>query len=265
MTPPPRITVLIGTWNNAPTLRRAIDSILAQTVADLELIVVDDGSTDESPDIARSYDDPRVRHLPLEHMGISRSLNAGIEAASSDVVAIQDADDWSLPQRLERQLAVFDSDPRVAVVGCRMKEVDEQGRELATRLPYAAGDVRRALMRFNPIPGTSAAFRKKLALAAGGFDPRFRYAQDYDLWQRLADRHVVVNLGEVLAVRELGMQNAGARWERAQIRETLRVRAEALARRRTLRGATGLVRPTVSLLTPLPLKRAVRRARGQAP
>jgi glycosyltransferase involved in cell wall biosynthesis len=261
----PRVSVLIGCWNNARTLPQAIDSILSQTLNELELIVVDDGSTDQTPELARAVSDPRLRYLPLEHMGISRSLNEGIRAARGTVIAIQDADDWSLPERLERELALLDSRPEVAVVGCRMREVAEDGAELRPRTAFAAGEVNRTLMRFNPIPNSCAAFRRELVLAAGGYDPRYRYAMDYDLWLRLAEDHSVFALDEVLAVRRMGSGNVAATRERAQIAETIRIRWEALRRRRSPRGAGGLLAPAISYLTPLPAKRALRRALNQAP
>jgi glycosyltransferase involved in cell wall biosynthesis len=261
----PRVSVLIGCWNNAETLPRAIESILAQTVSDLELIVVDDGSTDETPEVIQGISDSRLRYLPLEHMGISASLNRGLAEATAPIVAVQDADDWSLPERLERELAVLDVRPEVAVVGARMREVDPAGEELRPRTAFAAGDVNRALLRFNPIPNSCAAFRRDAAVEVGGYDPRYRYAMDHDLWLRIADRHVVFALDEVLAVRRMGGTNVAARSERAQIAETIRIRAATLRRRRTLAGARGLVLPSISYLTPLPLKRALRRRQGQAP
>jgi hypothetical protein len=120
-------------------------------------------------------------------------------------------------------------------------------------------------MRFNPIPNTSAMFRRDAVLAVGGYDPRYRYAMDHDLWLRIADRHLVFTLDEVLAVRRMSGANVAARSERAQIAETIRIRAVTLRRRRTLAGAQGLVLPSISYLTPLPLKRVLRRRRGQAP
>jgi glycosyltransferase EpsE len=261
----PRISVLIGTWNDAPKLPRAMDSILGQTLAELELIVVDDGSTDGTDAVVAAYDDPRVRYVRLPHVGIARSLNAGIREARSDLVAVHDADDWSLPERLARQVATLEERPEVAVVGCLMREVDESGRELRRRLPMATGDVTGDLMRFNPIPNTSATFRRDAVLGLRGYDPRYRYAMDYDLWMRMAEQHGVWNLGEELAVRELGTTNFGEGHERAQILEAMRIRVEALRRRRTLRGASGLARPVVSFLMPFAIKRAVRRARGQGP
>jgi glycosyltransferase involved in cell wall biosynthesis len=261
----PRVSVLIGCWNNAGTLERAARSILEQTVTDLELIVVDDGSTDDSPEVARSIEDPRLRYLPLAHAGISTSLNAGLREARAPIVAIQDADDWSEPERLERQLAVLEAQPSVAVVGCRMREVDEAGSELRPRTAFAAGDVNAVLMRFNPVPNSSACFRREAVLALGGYDPRYRYAMEYDLWLRIAERHRVVALDQELATRRMSLGNVAARREREQIAEAIRIRLSALRRRRTMRGARGLVLPSISLLTPLPLKRALRRRLGQAP
>ena len=264
----PRVTVLIGVYDNAATLPRAIDAVLAQSVEDLELLLVDDGSRDASPGIiaAAVERDARVRALTMEHnVGISRSLNEGLRGARAAVVAVQDADDYSAPERLARQLEVLAARPEVAVVGSRMHEVDESGRRLVARTSFRAGDVNDVLLRFNPIPNTSSAFRRDVALALGGYDPRYRYAMEYDLWLRIADEHVVTALDEPLSTRVMGTTNVAARAERAQIAEAIAIRARTLARRRTLRGASGLLIPALAWATPIPLKRALRRRLGQAP
>jgi glycosyltransferase involved in cell wall biosynthesis len=264
---PPRVSVLIGCWNNAATLGAAAQSILTQTVADLELVIVDDGSTDATPQLAAELaaGDERVRYLGLSHLGISGSLNEGLRAARAPFVAFQDADDWSEPARLQRELEVLERRPEVLAVGCRMREVDGAGAELAPRTSFATGDVNAALMRFNPIPNSCAMVRRQAVLEAGGFDPRYRYAMDYDLWLRLAERGAVVTIDEPLAVRVMGGANVAARKERAQTLEAIQIRLTALRRRRTVRGAEGLALPLVSLAAPLALKRAVRRRAGQAP
>lgn len=264
----PRVSVLIGVFNNAATLPRAVDAILGQTVEDLELLLIDDGSRDASAQViaeAVARDD-RVRALTMErNVGISRSLNEGLSAARAAVVAVQDADDFSAPERLARQLALLDARPEVAVVGTRMHEVDPDGCALAPRTSFRAGDVNDVLLRFNPIPNTSSAFRRDVALALGGYDPRYRYAMEYDLWLRIADEHVLTALDEPLATRVMSATNVAARAERAQTAEAIAIRARTLARRRTLRGASGLLIPALAWATPLRLKRALRRRRGQAP
>jgi glycosyltransferase involved in cell wall biosynthesis len=264
----PDVTVLIGAYESEGTVARAVASILGQTERDLELIVIDDGSRDGSAAAAEEAvgPDPRGRVMRMErNLGIARSLNAGLEAAAAPVVAIQDADDYSAPPRLERQLAVLAERPEVAVVGSRMREVDAEDRELRPRTSFAAGDVGPVLMRFNPIPNGSAAFRKDVVLAQGGYDARYRYATEYDLWLRIAERHRLFALDEELCTRVMGGGNVAARAERAQLAEGLALRARALRRRRTLRGAGGLLRPALSYALPAPLKRSLRERRGQAP
>jgi glycosyltransferase involved in cell wall biosynthesis len=265
---PPAVTVLIGAYDNEPTVARAIASILGQSEPRLELIVIDDGSSDGSAAAAEAAigADPRGRVMRLErNVGIARSLNEGLRAATAPVVAIQDADDHSAPERLERQLELLAAEPGVAVVGARMREVDAEGRLLAPRTSFAVGDVGPVLPRFNPIPNGSAAMRREVALALGGYDQRYRYAAEYDLWLRIAERHRVVALDEELCTRVMGAANVAARAERAQLAEGLAIRARALRRRRTLRGAGGLARPALSYALPMAAKRALRARRGQAP
>jgi glycosyltransferase involved in cell wall biosynthesis len=260
--------VLIGAYENERTVARAVASILEQTERSLELIVIDDGSRDGSSAAARAAigSDPRGRVMRLErNLGIARSLNAGLEAAAAPLVAIQDADDYSAPHRLERQLAAVSEAPDVAVVGARMREVDETGRVLEPRTSFAAGDVGAVLPRFNPIPNGSALIRRDAALAAGGYDPRYRYATEYDLWLRLAERHRLVALDEELGTRVMGTGNVAARAERAQLAEGIAIRLRALRRRKTLHGASGLLRPALSYALPVSVKRALRERRGQAP
>jgi glycosyltransferase involved in cell wall biosynthesis len=265
---PPAVTVLIGAYDNEGTLPRAIASILAQSESNLELIVIDDGSADGSAEAAQAAigADPRGRVMRLpRNLGIARSLNEGLRAAAAPLVAIQDADDYSAPERLARQLAVLATEPSVAVVGSRMREVDPSDRPLRPRTSFAAGDAGPVLLRFNPIPNGSAALRRDVALRLGGYDPRYRYAAEYDLWLRIAERHRLLVLDEELCTRVMGDGNVAARAEREQLAEGLAIRARALRRRRSLRGASGLLRPAISYALPVALKRAIRARRGQAP
>ena len=169
-------------------VRRAIDSVLAQTMPDFELIVVDDGSEDRTGEVVERW---RIRGplLRRPHGGLPPTLNAGLAEARAPVVAVQDADDWSAPERLERQLAVLDARPEVAVVGSRMPEVDAEGRPLTARAPFEPGDAYDVLMRFNPISNPSSAYRRDVVVALGGYDSGYGCAHEYDLWLRVSDHH----------------------------------------------------------------------------
>jgi glycosyltransferase involved in cell wall biosynthesis len=256
---------LIGAWNNAATLPRAIGSILSQTLEELELLVLDDGSEDDTRGIVEQIDDPRLRYVALPHRGIAPTLNTGLQEARAELVAVLDADDVALADRLRRQVELLEARADVAVVGCHTREVDENGRELRNRTSFKSGDVTRALQWFNPIPNTAAAYRRRAALDAGGYDGRYRYASEYDLWLRIAERHVIWNLPETLSVRVMHGMNASASNERVVMRESLSLQWAALRRRRSLRGVEGLAIPMLSLATPTPLKRVARRVLGQAP
>jgi glycosyltransferase involved in cell wall biosynthesis len=263
--PEPKVSVVLPAYNAERTLRRAIDSILAQTLRELELIVVDDGSTDRTGEVARVIDDTRLRDLRREHAGVPPTLNAGLAEARAPIVAVQDADDWSDPRRLERQADVLDSCPEVAVVGSRMPEVSAGGEALTPRAPFAAGDVHDVLMRFNPISNGSSAFRREVVLELGGYDPRYACAHEYDLWLRVSDQHVVLALDEPLAIRTLAGDNLSTVHERTCIADSIHLRLRAMRRRRSLRGFSSVARSAASFVTPIPLKHARRHRRGQAP
>ena len=146
-----------------------------------------------------------------------------------------------------------------------MREVDPAGNEVAPRTAQATGDVTSRLLRHNPVPNSAAAFRKGLALELGGYDPRYLYAMDYDLWLRAAERGRVVVLDQPLATRRMSPGNVAARRERQQTGEVVLMRVRAQLRRHSLRGAAWIAIPALSWATPLPLKRVLRRRRGQAP
>jgi glycosyltransferase involved in cell wall biosynthesis len=258
------MAAIVGTWNRADYLPDAIRSLLSQTLDDIEVIVADDGSTDGTAEVVQSFDDPRLRYLPGPHVGISRNLNRAITATRATYVALLDSDDWALPDRLERQLVVLESRPEVGVVGARMTEVDENGAELAPRVTFAAGDINRELLNFNPISNSCAAFRRDAVMDAGGFDASYSCTVDWDLWLRVADNWVVHTLDEVLGVRRMHTGNISIRREREQIRAGLRTRVATMRRRRSARGLLGMAPAALSYVTPLPLKRARRRRLGQA-
>jgi glycosyltransferase involved in cell wall biosynthesis len=260
----PRVTVIIGTWNRAQYVGEAIRSILEQTVRELELIVADDGSTDGTDAVVGQFDDPRLSYLPGPHVGISRNLNRALAQARAPYAAVLDSDDWSHPARLERQLAVLDARPEVAAVGHRLEEVDEHGNAFSPRTSFAAGDVNGVLMRFNPVPHSSVAYRRDAVLAVGGYDPSYTCTVDWDLWLRLADHHVIHTLDEVLGVRRHHGESISVARELDQVRAGLRTRIATARRRRSIRGITGLAPAMLSLMTPMPLKRYRRRVLGQA-
>jgi len=260
----PRVSVVLPAYNAEATVRRAIDSVLAQTMPDFELIVVDDGSEDRTGEVVEAVDDPRVRLLRRPHGGVPPTINAGLAEARAPIVALQDADDFSVPDRLERQLALLEERPDVGVVGSRMPEVDGEGRALTARAPFEPGDAYDVLMRFNPISNSSATFRRDVVVRLGGYDPRYACAHEYDLWLRVSDHQRVVALDEPVAIRTLYGGNLSTVRERTCIGDSIHARLRAMRRRRSMRGLASVLRSAISYALPTKLKHARRRWRGQA-
>lgn len=196
----PRVTVLMPVYNAARFVEAAIRSVLAQTFDDFELVVIDDGSSDDSARIVRSFDDPRIRFVQNErNLGLTPTLNRGLALARGEFVARQDADDLSEPPRLERQVAFLDANPEVAVVGSWYTKIGEHGEPLGKRTPPTDDvSVQWAMLSYCPIVHSAATFRRDAITALGAYDERFGYAEDFDLWSRVAKRYRMANVPEYL-------------------------------------------------------------------
>src|SRR5215813_11586080 len=148
MTRAPAVSVLMSARDAAPYVRGAVESVLAQTAGDLELIVIDDGSSDATPEILASFGDSRLRVERRAGAGLTRALNRALDLARAPLVARLDADDVALPERLGRQRQYLDAHPDVGLLGTWARELDPAGREVAIlRPPVDDAAIRRALIR----------------------------------------------------------------------------------------------------------------------
>ncbi len=199
--PVPTVSLIMPAYNAEPYLVEAVESILGQSFTDFELIIVDDASTDATPTILDRYVDPRVVRLHNErNLGQTASMNRAIQAARGAYLARQDADDLSMPYRLELEVAYLDSHQAVGLVGAASTWIDGKGEPLRTWEPALDNSsLQQELMRNNVILHGSAMFRRE-AMEEGG--PAYRddmnYAQDYDFQLRIAEAWDVANLAEHL-------------------------------------------------------------------
>jgi glycosyltransferase involved in cell wall biosynthesis len=222
-----KVSVIMPVRDGERFLVEAVESVLAQTLADLELVVVDDGSTDRTPELLRELGarDGRVRLVTQAPRGLTPALNAGCEAASAPFLARMDADDVALPDRLERQVAFLDAHPDVALVGGGIELVDEDGREIDREPgPSAPSLLDGNVLVHGTVVMQATAFRE-----LGGY--RLDQSEDYDLWLRLEERFGVAAVAEpVLRYRLHPGQFSVTKLER-QALGSLCVRAAARARR----------------------------------
>lgn len=195
----PLVSVVMAVYNGEQYLIDAVESIQRQTVRDIEVILIDDGSTDGSGAILeqRGAQDPRLRIVRRPHRGLTPSLNEGCRLARGEYIARMDADDVAFPDRLERQLAFLRQHARVAALGGGYVRLSAAGRPVCQRsMPVAHAEIVATLAHASALLHPSVTMRASAVAAVGGYRPAFLHAEDYDLWLRLAERYELANLPE---------------------------------------------------------------------
>lgn len=184
----PEVSVVIATYNMGQFVAQAVRSILDQQGTDLEVIVVDDGSTDDTQTVLKAFEDePRVRVIRQANQGQSRAKNAGIQASLGHYIAFCDADDYWLPDKLALQLPLFERNPRVGVVCSSTLFMDPDGSLYPhPDLRLVRGDVLEDMFVRNIIPFGTAVVRRECIQEVGAFDESIPMGIDWDLWLRVA-------------------------------------------------------------------------------
>ncbi len=188
-------------YNDGPFVAEAIRSILGQSFSDFEFIIVDDGAVDDSVAQVQKFNDPRIRLIRQQNQGLAAALNRGIIEARGELIARQDADDVSVPDRIKREVQFLGEHPSVGLVSCDIHMIDEEGRFLREkRHPNTNEDLQKRLtvQGGNPFIHGAAMFRKSTVLQVGLYRPAFLRCQDYDLWLRIAEIAEVAIVPEFL-------------------------------------------------------------------
>ncbi len=218
---PPRVSVVITCYNYGPYLPCALDSALGQTWQDIEVIVVDDGSTDNTPDVIKPYfADSRVRYFRQQNAGQPKAKNRGIAESRGEFIAFLDADDIWFSDKIAQQLPLF-ADPAVGVVYSRRKWIDPQGNEmLGNERILRRGFILDYLFIDNFVCFSSSIIRRFFLEEVGWFDESLPMGIDYDLWIRLAARCKFDFVDEALVKYRTGhanlSKNVWRRYECAQ-------------------------------------------------
>ncbi|VVS93225.1 glycosyltransferase family 2 protein [Desulfoluna spongiiphila] len=200
----PLISVIIPTYNRAWALGEAVDSVLAQTYPAVELIVVDDGSTDETPDLLARYGDA-LRVLTLENGGVSRARNHGISASKGEFIAFLDSDDRWLPGKLSEQATFFESNPEALI--CQTEEIWIRNGKRVNPCKHhkkPSGDIFEASLHLCLVSPSAVMMRRTLLEDVGLFDEALPACEDYDLWLRISCRYPVYTTPSPLVVKHGG-------------------------------------------------------------
>lgn len=184
----PTVSVIIPTYNRAQFLGETIQSVLDQTYTDYEIIIVDDGSTDNTRDVIAQFDTPKLRYIYQENQGVSAARNNGIQQARGEYIAFLDSDDVFLPQRLEKCINYLQQHPSVGLVHTGYIHIDEKNNPIGeVQIPPVSGHSYRLMLveMYMLIP----VIRHDVLKNSGGFDTNLRLGEDPDLWTRIARQY----------------------------------------------------------------------------
>lgn len=188
-------------YNEAEFVETAIQSVLRQTMTDLELVIVDNGSTDHSPEILRRFRDPRIRVFRNpRNLGSAAAGNRAVRESRAALIARMDADDIALPHRLEKQVAAFAAEPKLALLGAQVRHFDARGlllRSIAPRAVTKRGIAWQSLFN-SPFIHSTVMFTRESFESAGGYDERMQRSSDFALFSRIQANYHVANLPDVL-------------------------------------------------------------------
>lgn len=204
LSPSPRASVVIPAYNYASYLKGAIDSVLSQTFTELEVIVVDDGSTDNTREIVAEYTDRRVRYVHQTNAGLSAARNTGIRNARAPYVGFLDADDQWLPELLQRCLEKFSLlPPEFAWIATGVRRVDHEGNPIPSRPGSLSGEgeltCRDFILKNRPL-SSSVVIKREVFDRCGFFDTQLRSSEDRDMWIRIGAHYRLYFLASPLAL-----------------------------------------------------------------
>ena len=230
----PTISVVMSVYNGEQYLEDAINSMLCQTATDFEFIVIDDGSTDGTANLLQQFraGDDRIQVVNHQNVGLTASLNIGVRQARGEFIARMDSDDRSDPRRLEAQLAYLRSHSDCVALGSSLRLIDPDGDSLGdSQPPIHHGEIVESLYRgIGSLPHPSVLMRRKAFERVGGYRESFRYAQDLDLWLRLAEIGQLANLTEPLLHYRLHLNSITNENRREQLACAQRAVREACVR-----------------------------------
>ena len=255
----PKISVVMSAYKADKYLRECIESILNQTFTDFEFVIVNDCSTDKTSEILNFYSDKDSRIKIInntKNIGLTKSLNIALKESKGEYIARMDADDICMPERFQKQFDFLESNKDHVLVGSWMKIINENGEEIDEWESEVNNEkIKEKLIRYNPLSHSSIMIRTSLLIEEGGYNEKWRYAQDYELYFRLARLGKFANLPECLLKSRHSKKSITSSKNTAQSLCALRARWSGIkSGDYSLGNIIFLMRPILGILLPKSFK-----------
>ena len=183
----PKVTIVCAYYNREDYVTESVQSLLDQTYENLEIIIINDGSTDKTLERLSAFDDPRLKIITQDNAGFVPSIRRAVDEATGEYIAVHGSGDISLPMRIEKQIQAMQSDKNIGVVGCYTEDDSKTGNAKYTLKIRNNLNFNKTLMQYNMFTHGEVMFRKAVYDQVGGYRPFFIYAQDRDLWLRMSE------------------------------------------------------------------------------
>jgi glycosyltransferase involved in cell wall biosynthesis len=223
-----KVTVLMSMYNAEKYVAEAIESILTQTHTNFDFLVIDDGSTDKSKTIALKYARKDKRIILVENesnLGLIESLNKGIQLCKTELIARMDADDWSLPERLEKQIKYLLSHPKVGVLGTNyITYVEKTGKKVKGHVQTNRNIINLIAYYAAPLMHASIMYKRSILIKVGGYNKKYTHTEDYELLLRLLPKYQLANISDRLYMRRWNDTSVSVVYADIQRRNHFRVR-----------------------------------------
>ncbi len=196
----PKTSIIMPVYNGEKFLRDSIISTLSQTDQDFELLIADDGSTDKTEEIIKSFNDPRIKYFKRNHEGVFSVLNFLIEQSNGKFIARMDADDISNPDRLKKQIYFLESNPEFSLVGSWATIINDKGEEkgLMDYPPNTWENIKKYTFLHCPFIHPTVVFKKEMMEKVGAYKEKYKHIEDYELWTRIVFKYKCFNIHEPL-------------------------------------------------------------------
>jgi len=198
----PKVSIIIPTYNQSQYLEEAIESVLNQTYKNIEIIIVDDGSTDNTSEVVKSFDN-KIIYIQQKNKGASGARNTGIKKANGQYIAFLDADDMWLKNKLEKQIEFIQNNPEIGLLGTGCYQMIDMSKMIHKKIFPAKNEIlQKDLIKYNPFIQSSVMIKKDVFNHIDLYDEKFKESEDYDLWLRIAQKYKVANLEQSLVTKK---------------------------------------------------------------